>query len=61
MVDPFPGDPGFDDLPHQALCLHCLLEDADEQIGEGLDMARRLVRADWDDESAEWFYPEGDL
>ena len=56
--DLFPGDPGFDDLPELAVCLHCLIEDGDEQLGEGLDMARRLGRACWDDESAEWFYPD---
>jgi hypothetical protein len=45
--------PGFDDLPEQLVCLHCLMEEGDEQLTEGLDLARRLGRADWDDESAE--------
>jgi hypothetical protein len=37
-----------------------LLEDGDEQLAAGLDMARRLGRADWDDEAAGRFFPEGD-
>jgi hypothetical protein len=58
FADLFPGDPGFDDMPQELLCLHCFLEDGDEQLGEGLDMARRLGRADWDDETGEWFHPD---
>jgi hypothetical protein len=58
FADLFPGDAGFDELPEEMVCLHCFLEDGDKQIGEGLDMARRLGRAEWDDGAAEWFYPD---
>jgi hypothetical protein len=58
FADLLPGDPGFEDLPQELACLHCLLEESDEQLAAGLDMARRLGRADWDDEAAEWFNQE---
>lgn len=58
MADLFPGDPGFDDLPHEAVCLHCLLEDGDEQLGRGLDMARLHGQVDYDPDVDEWFIPD---
>lgn len=59
FADLFPGDPGFDDLPRRPVCLHCLLEGGDEQLGRGLDLARKLGQVDWDEEAEEWFVPPG--
>jgi hypothetical protein len=44
--DLYPGDPGFDDLPEEMVCLHCLIDEGDEQLAEGLDLApvRRIRR-----------------
>jgi hypothetical protein len=56
--DLFPGDPGFDDLPTQPLCLHCLIEDGDVDLGRGLDLAREHAQVDFDPDSGEWFVPD---
>src|SRR4051812_3318216 len=55
--DLFPGDPGFDDPPRLPVCLHCLVEDGDEQLGRGLDLARRHGQVDFDEVECEWFVP----
>jgi hypothetical protein len=39
------------------VCLHCLLEDGDEQLGRGLDLGRRHGQVDYDVETDEWFVP----
>lgn len=44
----------------EPVCLHCLIEDGDEQLAAGLDMAKVRGQADWDPDAAEWFVPEGD-
>jgi hypothetical protein len=54
--DPELGDD--DPTPSQVVCMGCLIEDADAQLGEGLDFARRYGQVDWDVELAEWFDPE---
>jgi hypothetical protein len=43
--------------PTQFLCLHCLLEDGDEQLARGLDLARVHGQDDFDPEAGEWFVP----
>jgi len=53
--DLLPDEPGFDDLPTQPVCLHCLVEDGDEQLGRGLDLARRHRQVDWDPHTNEWY------
>jgi hypothetical protein len=58
FADPLPGDPGFEDMPVQPICLHCLMEDGDEQLVRGLDLARRLGHADWGPECEKWFVPD---
>ena len=52
--------PGLDDkdsMPGQPICLHCLLDEGDEQLGRGLDMAKRHGHVDYDVEAGEWFVP----
>ena len=56
--DLLPDEPGFEELPAQPVCLHCLLEDADAQLGRGLDLARQLGQVDWDADGEEWFVPD---
>ena len=41
------------------MCLHCLTEDGDEQLGLGLDLARQHGQVDWNPNEGEWFVPEG--
>jgi hypothetical protein len=41
-----PLDPE-DDTPSTLLCLGCLMEDGDVQLGRGLDLAREHGRVDW--------------
>jgi hypothetical protein len=52
-------DPELDDdpTPTQLVCLHCLTEDGDEQLGRGFDLAREHGQVDWDVDRAEWFLP----
>jgi hypothetical protein len=57
MADLFPDDEGFDDLPQEMACLHCLIGDGDEQLGRGLDLARLFGQVDWDEEAGKWFVP----
>jgi hypothetical protein len=54
--DPELGDD--DPTPSHVVCLHCLVEDGDEQLGRGLDLAKRHGQVDWDVELGEWFDPE---
>ena len=58
MSDLLPDDEGFDDLPTVPVCLHCLLEGGDEQLGRGLDMARLHAQVDYDADADEWFIPD---
>ena len=53
-----PDDDGFDDVPMVPVCMHCLLEDGDEQLGRGLDMAKLHGQVDFDPDAVEWFVPE---
>jgi hypothetical protein len=54
----FDPELGEDDpTPTFPVCLGCLLEDGDEQLGVGLDLARQHGQADWDVEACEWFVP----
>jgi hypothetical protein len=39
------------------VCLGCLIEDADEQLARGLDLARVHGQVDWDVVAGEWFVP----
>ena len=57
FADRLPGDDGFDELSEELVCLQCLLDEGDEQIGRGLDMARRFGQADHDEIEREWFVP----
>jgi hypothetical protein len=55
----FDPELGEDDrTPTMAVCLKCLIEDGDEKLGEGLDLAREHGQVDWDAEACEWFVPE---
>jgi hypothetical protein len=47
-----------DDTPSGVVCMHCLVEDGDEQLGRGLDLARLHGQVDWDVEAGEWFVPD---
>ena len=58
FADLFPGDEGFDDLPEEIVCLHCFLQDCDEQLGRGLDLARLHGQVDYDPHDDEWFVPD---
>jgi hypothetical protein len=52
-------DPDDDDrTPSQVVCLHCLIEDGDEQLARGLDLAKRHGQVDFDVEADEWFVPD---
>jgi hypothetical protein len=37
--------------------MHCLVEEGDEMLGSGLDLAREHGQVDWDFELEEWFIP----
>jgi hypothetical protein len=52
--------PGIDDdaFPGEPVCLHCLVEDGDEQLGRGLDQAKVHGRVDFDVDAGEWFVPD---
>jgi hypothetical protein len=52
-------DPDADDdrTPTMTVCLHCLIQDGDEQLGRGLDLAKRHGQVDYDPASDEWFVP----
>jgi hypothetical protein len=58
FADLLPDDPGFDDLPSELVCLHCLIEDGDAELAEGLELAQRHGQVDWDAEAGEWFVPK---
>jgi hypothetical protein len=53
--DPELGDD--DPTPSHLVCVHCLVEDGDEQLARGLDLARRHGQVDYDAASGEWFRP----
>ena len=65
-----PGDSGYlvffsefdpdeiDEQPLIPVCLHCLLEDDDGQLGRGLDLARQHGQVDWDWDDGVWFVPD---
>ena len=44
--DLFPGDPGFDDVPFEPVCLHCLIEQGGGQLARGLHLARAHGRVE---------------
>jgi len=48
-------DDDNDPTPSQLVCLHCLLEDDDAELGRGLDLARRHGQVDFDVQAGEWF------
>jgi hypothetical protein len=53
-------EPGVDDeesMPSATVCLHCLVEDGDEQLARGLDLARVHGQVDFDREAGEWYLP----
>jgi hypothetical protein len=52
-------DPELEDdpTPSQVVCLDCLIRDGDEQLGRGLDLARRHGQVDYDPATDEWFVP----
>jgi hypothetical protein len=58
FADLLPENPGFEELPTQPVCLDCLIEDGDEQLARGLDLARRHGRVDWDPDVEEWLVPD---
>jgi hypothetical protein len=47
-----------DETPVKPMCLHCLIEEGDEDLGRGLDLARKFGHVDFDFERGEWFTPE---
>ena len=52
-------DPEADDdqTPSRVVCLHCLVEDGDEQLARGLDLGRRVRgQVDYDPDRG-WFVP----
>ena len=53
--DPDTLDDSHDDV--ELVCLHCLAQDGDVQLGRGLDLARKHGQVDWDVELEEWFVP----
>jgi hypothetical protein len=42
----------------EAVCLHCLVQGGDEQVGRGLDLARQHGQVDWDPDAGEWRVPD---
>ena len=53
-------DPDVDDeesFPGELVCLHCLIEEGDEQLARGLDLARVHGQVDFDPDTGEWFVP----
>jgi hypothetical protein len=44
--------------PSDIVCLHCLIDDGDEQLARGLDLARVHGQVDFDPAAGEWFVPE---
>ena len=49
----FDPDDGDNETPTETVCLHCLLEDGDEQLSRGLDLARLYGQADFDPDADE--------
>jgi hypothetical protein len=59
LFSEFDPELGEDDLtPSQVVCMGCLIEEGDAQLGAGLDFARLYGQVDWDTEQGEWFDPE---
>jgi hypothetical protein len=46
----------LDEAP-TTVCMRCLVDDGDEQLARGLDLARQHGQVDWDVEAGEWFVP----
>jgi hypothetical protein len=42
----------------RVVCLHCLIQDGDEQLGRGLDLAKQHGQVDYDAGAEEWFVPK---
>ncbi len=40
------------------MCLRCLIEQGDDQLGRGLDLAREYGQVDYDPDEGEWFVPD---
>jgi hypothetical protein len=57
LADFDPGRDTPDTAPLEPMCLDCLLDMGGEQLGRGLDLARRAGQADFDVEASEWFVP----
>ena len=61
-----PRDSGFmvlfsdfiDEMEARPVCLHCLVDEGDEDLGRGLDLARKYGHVDFDVQMCEWFVPE---
>jgi hypothetical protein len=59
--DVLPGEDAFEEFVEGCsgpVCLHCLVEDDDEQLGRGLDLVRVHGQVDWDIDRGEWFPAE---
>ena len=54
----FDPDDADNDTAGELVCLECLIEAGDEQLGRGLDLARCHGRVDYDPRHGEWFVPE---
>jgi hypothetical protein len=52
-----PGDPN-DATPSDVICLGCLLEEGDEQLGRGMELAKVHGQVDYDPATDEWFVPD---
>ncbi len=48
-------DDGHDDV--ELVCLHCLANEGDMQLGRGLDLAKKHGQVDYPPELEEWFVP----
>jgi hypothetical protein len=53
-------DPDADDneTPTLTVCLHCLVEDGDAQLGRGLDLGTQHGEVDYDPGTDAWFIPD---
>lgn len=54
-------DPEFEAWSESAgapVCLHCLINDGDEQLAVGLDLAKQHGHVLWDPDEGEWFVPD---
>lgn len=51
----------YEEFEGEWVCLGCVINDADEMLGRGLDLARRYGQVDRDDETGEWVVPPREL